>query len=147
MKNPMYNEFAKEYEKAISDNIYNANLERPSLISMLPKLKGKSVLDLGCGPGFYSEHLVNAGAKVTAIDASSKMVDIVRKKLGSKIHCYVQDLSCGLPTEKNDSYYYNQGYIVITPMTINENDYSLLEKMNNEKKLIPKFNPNANNKN
>ena len=133
MKNPMYNEFAREYEKAISDNIYNANLERPSLISMLPELKGKLVLDLGCGPGFYAKHLVDAGAKVTAIDASSKMVDIVRKKLGSKINCYVQDLSCGLPTENNNSY-----DLVICPLTIHYIDD--LTKLFNDIRCVLKGN-------
>ena len=45
-------------------------------------------------------------------------------------------------SKKNtDTNYIGQGYIVITPMTVNENNYSLLKKMKKEKNLIPKFNP------
>jgi len=34
-----------------------------------------------------------------------------------------------LPIVKDDEYYLKQGYIVITPMTINENDYSSMKKL------------------
>lgn len=109
----MYSRYAKEYETAIIDNIYNANLERPSLLSMLPDLKGKSVLDLGCGPGIYAEYLLNQGARVTATDISGEMIEIVNRKFGSTVPCYVQDLSNGLPEECDSSY-----DLIICPLAI-----------------------------
>lgn len=74
MIEPMYTIHAGDYEKAILNNVYNAHLERPSMLSMLPDLKGKSVLDLGCGPGVYAEHFMNHGATVTASDISPDMI-------------------------------------------------------------------------
>ncbi|WP_422139290.1 class I SAM-dependent DNA methyltransferase [Endozoicomonas sp. ALC020] len=109
----MYEKFARDYEKAIIDNIYNGHLERPSLIAMLPELGGKSVLDLGCGPGVYAEYLINQGAKVTAIDASLEMVEIVKEKLGDNVRTYAQDISLGLPEEKEASY-----DVIICPLTV-----------------------------
>lgn len=113
MLNPMYSEFAREYDAAIRNNIYNAQYERPSLLALLPDVKGKTVLDLGCGPGMYSEFLVENGAKVTAVDGSAEMIAIVEEKSGNQIHCYVQDLADGLPKERDETF-----DIVLCPLMI-----------------------------
>lgn len=124
MKNLMYSKFAHDYAVAIQNNISNAHFERPSLQAMLPSLTNKDVLDLGCGPGVYAEYLLENNARVTAIDASSEMIDIVKKKLGVKLNAYTQDLSLGLPGEKDNSY-----DLVICPLTIHYiEDLSLLFK-------------------
>ena len=41
-------------------------------------LRGASVLDIGCGLGFFSEALREHGAKVTAVDTSSAAVKFVK---------------------------------------------------------------------
>ncbi|MFA6550200.1 MAG: class I SAM-dependent methyltransferase [Candidatus Gracilibacteria bacterium] len=43
-------------------------------------LKGKNVLDAGCGSGRIIGRLKNLEANITAIDISEKMLEIVRKK-------------------------------------------------------------------
>ncbi|WP_339736291.1 class I SAM-dependent methyltransferase [uncultured Gimesia sp.] len=104
MFNPMYSEHADEYAAAIRDNSYNAFYERPSLLALLPELENKAVLDLGCGPGVYSEYLLSQGARVTAVDSSPEMVALVKQKLGRAVHCYEQDLALGLPQEADAAY-------------------------------------------
>ncbi|MBU1084263.1 MAG: class I SAM-dependent methyltransferase [Candidatus Omnitrophota bacterium] len=42
-------------------------------------VKGKSMLDVGCGPGFYSIELAKKGAKVTGLDYSKGMIDAARR--------------------------------------------------------------------
>ena len=113
MPAPMYTLHAKDYDKAITSNIYNAHLERPSMLAMLPKLNGKKILDLGCGPGAYAEHFINQGATVTAIDASSEMVEIVKQKFQGQVKAYAADLGHGLPEEQDNTY-----DLVICPLTI-----------------------------
>jgi ubiquinone/menaquinone biosynthesis C-methylase UbiE len=122
MKGLMYSKFANDYDIAIQNNIYNAHLERPSLQAMLPDLTNKHVLDLGCGTGVYAKYLLENRATVTAIDASSEMIDIVNTKFGDELRTYTQDLSLGLPDEKSDNY-----DVVICPLTIHYiEDLSLL---------------------
>src|SRR5829696_4056330 len=41
-------------------------------------LDGKSALDVGCGAGLLAEPLARLGAKVTAIDAASDLIDAAR---------------------------------------------------------------------
>lgn len=41
-------------------------------------LKDKTVLDLGCGYGWYTQYLSSIGGKVTGCDGSSKMINLAR---------------------------------------------------------------------
>jgi ubiquinone/menaquinone biosynthesis C-methylase UbiE len=49
-------------------------------IHLLGDIRGKTILDLGCGPGDASVVLAKKGAKVVGIDISSKLIDIARDK-------------------------------------------------------------------
>lgn len=104
MLNPMYSEHADDYAAAIRNNSYNAFYERPSLLALLPELKDKAVIDLGCGPGVYAEYLLSQGARVTAVDRSPEMVALVKQNLGEAVACYEQDLALGLPREADAAY-------------------------------------------
>ena len=69
--------------KNIRENAINANnlFEIPALFSMMPDLKGKRVLDLGCGFGEHCKLFVDYGAeKVVGIDISNKMLEIAKKE-------------------------------------------------------------------
>src|SRR5579863_6485926 len=49
--------------------------EWPSLRALLPELSGRSVLDLGCGYGWFCRWARNAGAaRVLGFDVSEKML-------------------------------------------------------------------------
>lgn len=110
----LYTSFAKQYDHAVQDNIYNAHFERPSLQAMLDDIQDKDVLDLGCGSGVYAQYLLEQGAaKITCIDYSQDMVNIVKSKFGSRINAYVADLSQGVKEELSDS-----ADLVICPLVI-----------------------------
>src|SRR6056297_2665814 len=40
----------------------------------------QKILDLGCGPGFYSKRLAEAGYSVTGVDFSKKSIDYAKKQ-------------------------------------------------------------------
>src|SRR5699024_7098097 len=59
-----------------SGRTYNDFIEQPSIKSMIPNLKGKIVLDLGCGDGHFSKYCIKNGAqKVIGIDISNNMIE------------------------------------------------------------------------
>lgn len=69
--------FFNEYQSMRSEEI-NANnlLEVPIIKNMLPLLKGKSILDLGCGCGDMDKYFISKGAKkVVATDISINMIN------------------------------------------------------------------------
>lgn len=103
MQNEMYLKYARDYADAIEDNIYNAKLDRPSLQALCPELAEKNVLDLACGPGAYSRFLIEQGAKVTAIDISPAMIEIVKGKFDDGVHALCHDMAAGLPMFEDNS--------------------------------------------
>lgn len=76
------NEFFSSYEKMRdSDNNANDLLETPTILSMMPKVKDKKILDLGCGDGRIDEVLVKSGAKqVYGIDISNNMIKLAKER-------------------------------------------------------------------
>lgn len=74
--------FFNEYQSMREQEI-NANnlIEIPIMKKMLPPLKGKSILDLGCGCGDMDAYFIKKGAKlVVATDISENMINEAKKK-------------------------------------------------------------------
>jgi SAM-dependent methyltransferase len=80
-----YDALAEAYAQRVDTKPHNAYYERPATLSLLPGVAGLRVLDAGCGPGVYSEWLVEHGAQVVACDANRKMVHLARQRLGDKV--------------------------------------------------------------
>lgn len=75
------NDFFKEY-KSMRDRKINANelIEIPIMKKMFPDVKGKDVLDLGCGVGEMSRYCAKNGAKsVLGLDISNNMIGEARQ--------------------------------------------------------------------
>ena len=77
----------------------NANdlFEIPALLSILPELKGKRVLDLGCGYGEHCKLFLERGAEsVTGIDISEKMLAVARQENSDPriryLHMAIEDI-------------------------------------------------------
>lgn len=66
--------------------------EWPQFRAMFPSLKGKAVLDLGCGYGWHSLYAAQAGAaEVLGIDASGKMLGYAREH---NAHAHIEYRLC-----------------------------------------------------
>ena len=75
-------EFFAGYKKLREKEVNANNLfEIPVLTSMLPDLKGKRILDLGCGFGEHCLEYVRKGAvRVVGIDISEKMLKVAMEE-------------------------------------------------------------------
>jgi SAM-dependent methyltransferase len=87
-----YETLAETYASRIDTKPHNAYYERPATLSLLPEVKGKRVLDAGCGPGVYVEWLADHGAEVVGLDVSPKMVELAKKRAGAKAAILQADL-------------------------------------------------------
>lgn len=63
-----------------NENSANELVEKPNFLKLLPDVKNKRVLDLGCGFGTFTRLIYDAGAsKVTGIDASNRMIELAKE--------------------------------------------------------------------
>ena len=88
-----YEVLAERYAAIVDSKGENAYVERPATLSLLPDVKGKRILDAGCGPGSYSEWLVNHGAEVIGVDVSPKMIEMAKRRLRNRVQLYEADLN------------------------------------------------------
>ncbi|NOH26071.1 class I SAM-dependent methyltransferase [Vibrio europaeus] len=110
----MYTKHALKYSEVVKDNIYNALLERPSTLALLGDVKGKAVVDMGCGSGIYAQWFLEQGvSNLTCVDLSAEMIDLVKSEYGARLTAYVQDLLKGLPNEASSS-----ADIIVCPLVL-----------------------------
>ena len=99
-----YEQLASAYAELIDSKAHNAYLERPATLGLLPDVAGKRVLDAGCGPGVYTEWLVEQGADVVGIDVSPEMVTQARRRLDGKARIEQADLDKDLGRFDDDHF-------------------------------------------
>lgn len=65
---------------------FHADTCAPGILRLLEPVTARHgvVLELGCGSGLLTRHLVDAGHQVVATDASPAMVDLARAELGDR---------------------------------------------------------------
>ena len=57
----------------------------PGVLDLLAPVRGGLVLEVGCGAGALTRHLLAAGHRVIATDASAAMVELARAALGPEV--------------------------------------------------------------
>ena len=55
-------------------------LERRLILELVGDVRGRSILDVGCGDGDLAVELSKRGAKVTGIDASNSMIEAAKRR-------------------------------------------------------------------
>ena len=58
---------------------YQKTLILPNLLRLLAIKKNETILDLGCGQGFFSREFAKAGAKIIGVDLSPELIAIAQK--------------------------------------------------------------------
>lgn len=108
-------------------------VEKPNFLSLLPDIKDKRILDLGCGFGDYSRFLYDMGAKqVVGVDASEKMIEMAEANKEGRNTTYYR-----IPIEEIN-FESNSFDLVISNIAIHyiEDINKLFEKIN--RILVPK---------
>jgi ubiquinone/menaquinone biosynthesis C-methylase UbiE len=93
---------AEWYDKLLNgEGTYQKELILPNLLRLMDVRRGDAVLDLACGPGFFTREFAARGAIVTGVDASKALIGIAQKNVPSALfHVAAGD---ALPFIKNAS--------------------------------------------
>jgi len=98
-----YNEIADKFDDLM--NKYDLRKRMNIIFNCLLKdeIKGKKLLDAGCGTGFFSKEAIKKGAKVTSLDISDRLLKITKEKCKFKSKIVKADiLSLPFPNESFD---------------------------------------------
>ncbi|MGP8079132.1 MAG: class I SAM-dependent methyltransferase [Dehalococcoidales bacterium] len=58
---------------------FREHLNNPAFLKLVGNLKGKTVLDAGCGEGYNTRIFARTGAKMTGIDISPRLIEHARR--------------------------------------------------------------------
>ena len=90
-----------------TDEGFNAELEEPAMLGLVPDVAGKRVIDLGCGTGRLCRRLAKAGAaEVLGVDCSARMIELAESENGEfrktvkYRRCFMEDFDA--PTAGSD---------------------------------------------
>ena len=64
---------------AEANDPFKKYFDTPAFLSLLGKVRGKKVLDIGCGNGDLCKRLHRRGARVTGLDGSSSMIEAAQE--------------------------------------------------------------------
>ncbi len=78
----MYDEFGAEYQKSRekhkAERAFNEFLEMPCMFKAIGNIRGKKLLDVGCGAGVHAKEYLRRGAKVWGMDVSKTMIELAK---------------------------------------------------------------------
>ncbi len=86
--------YRKEYDRVTTDG-YSFRVRREKVLGLIPENgKGKTILDIACGPGIMITDLRKRGYTITAVDAAPEMVARAKEehKEGPDLHIEVGDV-------------------------------------------------------
>ena len=100
-----------------------AALENSLMHEMLQPVRGRTVLDIGCGTGMGTMSLLDAGLQVTGIDPSPYMLDIAQRHTGNRVDFH-RGFAEDLPFGDNEFNY----SCLVTTLEFAENPHKALEE-------------------
>lgn len=91
-----WDNISTEWIESLKINQVRTNVLIPETLKNLGDIKGKRILDLGCGEGGYSRLFASKGAIVTGVDYSENLVnEALKQNQSGEIEYYVRD-ACSL---------------------------------------------------
>lgn len=100
----VYEKIAESFSKLAPQKAENAYIEQPGMRKAIGGVKGKKILEAGCGPGILAEYLVHEGAKVVGFDVSPKMVELAKIRVPQNAVFFVADMAMELPLVEKEQF-------------------------------------------
>lgn len=91
--------FPEAYDAENASSLVNAHYERPAMIALAGDVRGRRILEAGCGSGPLSAALRERGAEMSGFDGSSAIIELARRRLGVGVPLEVADLAEPLPCD------------------------------------------------
>ncbi|MFF9899036.1 class I SAM-dependent methyltransferase [Streptomyces longispororuber] len=77
-----HGDMGEHFAAQATDSAYNAHTDRAAMLRLAGDVRGRRVLDLGCGAGHYAAELLARGAeRVTGVEGSETLLAAARTRL------------------------------------------------------------------
>ncbi|HYC80072.1 MAG TPA: class I SAM-dependent methyltransferase, partial [Candidatus Binatia bacterium] len=87
-----YETYTELFDQKFGEHFYNAGVvDRAD--EFIKNLKGKSIVDLGSGPGNHAEYFKNKGLDVLCVDISGKMLEQCQRKGLKTLQMDIEELN------------------------------------------------------
>lgn len=81
-KDTSWGKVASWYDKHLEDdNTYHTQVVAPNLLRVVNLQKEESLLELGCGQGFFIEKFSEISKSITGVDIGKELIDIAKKNI------------------------------------------------------------------
>lgn len=110
-------------EMLSSEDTFQTQVILPNLLRLLPP-KGKRIIDIACGQGFFSKNFADAGAEVLGIDIAPALITKAREHAGKNLKFEVAPAS---KMKMAETGYFDGGMIVLALQNIEDMPESLVE--------------------
>ena len=85
---------SEQVKSAQKPNYSKLYVVKPALLSLLGNVKGKKILEIGCGTGYWLKILTEQGARCTGLDMSENQIKVAKEDdPEKKIDYFVADAS------------------------------------------------------
>lgn len=112
------------YDEMLAGNdTYQAKVILPNLLRLVPP-KGKRIIDIACGQGFFSLAFAENGANVLGIDISKELIELARKHAPANLRFEVSSADKIVSAEDNN---FDAALIVLALQNIKEMNGTLSE--------------------
>ncbi len=83
-KSTSWGKVAGWYNKLLEEgeDTYQEKLIKPNLMRILSPKIGESILDVGCGQGYFSRLIGETGAKVVGVDVGNELIKLAKEQSG-----------------------------------------------------------------
>ena len=80
--NKFWQEFSGQYDNLVGEegDKYHRLVINPLVFKLLGNLKGKIVLDAGCGNGYLSRIMAKTAKKVVGADFTPQLIELAKKR-------------------------------------------------------------------
>jgi SAM-dependent methyltransferase len=124
-------EHVSSYDQAFFDQMgqhplmFGTDCARLKKFMGLESLSGKTVVDIGCGAGFFLDFVAEQGAKVIGVELNTAVHDSIRKR-GHKIYTNIDELSLANPGKIDIAYLSHTLEHIIDPYKALSSIHSIL---------------------
>jgi ubiquinone/menaquinone biosynthesis C-methylase UbiE len=78
--------YTKEFsQKFQTPDWSKEKIRKPAIVKLLGDIKGKKILEIGCGTGYWTRFFAKKGANCTGIDSNKNQLNLAKEKNTQKI--------------------------------------------------------------